>query len=168
MQHAILRSRTTQVPWLRNHWIRIEYACREADGSLKPVPPGTTRRELYCRQCKAVKCLFGKTARERAITMAELARQEAEEQEKQRQKYEQDKIRKRARGLNTSSRPLQQTCWNCCNLRIKLAGYVCRHEPEAEPEAEPATRGKMIHRYAHGCQNFGWRREVEIPPLESE
>ncbi len=39
------------------------YACEDPDtGSLRPVPPGTTRRELYCVRCEARRCgrcLFG-------------------------------------------------------------------------------------------------------------
>lgn len=165
MQHAILKTRTSRAHWFRVCWTRIDYACREANGSLKPVPPGTTRRKLYCRHCKAANCLFGgngKKSQSIGELLTEWARQEAEELEKRRQKYQQDLARKRARGLDTSSQPLKQTCWNCCELRVKLAGYVCRFEPEAKP----ASRGQLMHRYAEKCQSFGRRREVAIPPLD--
>ena len=58
MFHGILNRRTTQSRAFRVDWIRIDYACREANGSLKPVPPGATRKKLYCGQCQVGKCLF--------------------------------------------------------------------------------------------------------------
>ena len=42
--------------------VRDCYACRNANGSLKIVPPGKTRQELYCRYCqftwRGPGCLF--------------------------------------------------------------------------------------------------------------
>jgi hypothetical protein len=161
MQYAILRSKPSKVWWFRVLWNKIDYACREDNGSLKPVPPGTTRKQLYCGQCRATKCFFtGKKVQ----TAQERKRQEAEKRAKWLEKYARDKARKRARGLDTASRPLKQNCWNCCEIRIKLGGFVCRFEPEAEP----ASMGNMIHRKADGCQGFGWRREVAIPPLDGD
>jgi len=36
----------------------IVYACRDEWDSLRPVPPGATRREYYCPYCQAERCLF--------------------------------------------------------------------------------------------------------------
>lgn len=161
MQYAILRSKPSRAWWFRVLWKRIDYACREANGSLKPVPPGTTRKKLYCGQCRAQKCLLtGKTVEAAQARK----RREAEENAQKQRKYQQDKIRKRARGLGTGSRPLKQNCWNCNAIRIKLGGFVCRYEPEAEP----ASRGKLTHRKADECQGFDWRLIVEIPPLNGD
>lgn len=157
MQHAILRSKPLRVWWFRVQWKKIDYACREPNGSLKPVPVGTTRRELYCGQCKATKCLL-------TNQKVQSAKQEVEKRAKWQRKYAQDKARKRARGLDTASRPLKRNCWNCSQIRIKLGGFVCRYEPESEP----ANMSKMIHRKADECQGFAWRLVVEIPPLNGD
>ena len=149
LRHAICKQRTTKVNYFRVHWNPIEYACRDANGSLLPVPPGTTRRRLYCGQCRAEKCLFSG-----AVPAA---------REEHQRRIQAAAARKRARGLNTAGQPLKRTCWNCSQLRIKLGGYVCRFEPEASPLA----RGQLTRRYADGCQSFDWRRVMEIPTLEA-
>lgn len=149
LEHVIRNQRVTKPKYFRVHWAPIEYACRDTNGSLLPVPPGTTRRKLYCGQCQASRCLFsgavppGREERQRRIQAAA--------------------ARKRARGLNTAGKPLKRSCWNCVQLRIKLGGYVCG----SEPEAQPAARGALTRRYADGCQGFDWRRVMEIPVLGS-
>lgn len=167
MNHVILKSRTSRPNRFRTLWEPIEYACRiTATGSLRPVPPGTTRERLYCGQCKAAKCLFTGV---RPASAEERASREAEEQKKRHERYLRAKERylrakaeRRAKGLSTNCLPLRRTCWNCTELRAKLGGYVCRFEPEAEPEHMPV----MIHRHADGCEAFGLRRVLEIPPLD--
>jgi hypothetical protein len=161
MMHAILKPRISRASIFRVQWTLITYACREANGSLKPVPVGLTREQLYCGQCKAKKCLFtGKKPR----SLEERRRREAEERALAQEEYLKDKARKRGLGLNTGGQPLQQNCWNCCELRIKLGGYVCRHEPETTP----VSMRKMVNRYAENCQGFCWRLKVEIPPLNGD
>lgn len=161
MHHALYKTRVLRPHWFRVCWERIEYACREPNGSLKPVPTGTTREQLYCGQCRAKKCLFtGKKPQ----SLRARQQQEAEERAQARATYLQDKAHKRARGKTTGGKPLQQNCWNCCNLRIKLGGYVCRYEPEAEP----ISMHKSIHRYRENCPSFGFRLKLEIPPLDGD
>lgn len=149
LHHVIRNHRVTKSKRFRVHWNPIEYACRDATGSLLPVPPGTTRRKLYCGQCRAEKCLFSG-----AVPLG---------REAQPRWIQAGAARKRARGLNTAGQPLKRTCWNCIQLRIKLGGYVCGFEPEADP----VSRGKLLQQYADGCQSFEWRRVMEIPFLEA-
>lgn len=56
--HSIIRSRVPRPAYFRVDWNPIHYNCREDNGSLKPVPPGTTRRALYCGDCTAEHCLW--------------------------------------------------------------------------------------------------------------
>lgn len=158
MHHAILKSRHSKTSWFRLRWEQHEYACREPNGSLKPVPPGFTRLQLYCSHCKAEKCLFDNGQHSQPddappLPIFEDGRKIAQ-------------ARARAQGLAANGKPLIANCWNCQELRCKFGGYVCRFEPEANP----VTTSTMMHRKMAdmGCNQFGLRREMEIPPLDGD
>lgn len=153
MQHAFLRTKPSRVWWFRVLWNKIEYACREGNGSLKPVPPGTTREQLYCGQCTAAKCLFAAPGYDFPHKVKEDGRKTAP-------------ARARAKGLAGNGRPLKATCWNCQEIRCKLAGYVCRFESEAEPVTQRAMTARNVADI--GCNRFGLRRAMEIPPLDGD
>lgn len=163
MQNANLKISLSRVWWFRIQWDRIEYACRESNGSLKPVPVGTTRKKLYCGQCRASKCLFAPgnydyiidngqitTIQPQIITQSQAAIAQA-----------------RMKGLALNGRPLIPSCWNCQEIRCKLSGYVCRYEPEADPVGKD-TMIRVRKVSATGCNRFRLRREMVIPPLDGD
>lgn len=153
MHHAICKSRASQPHYFRVQWKPIQYACREDDGSLKPVPVGMTREMLYCHHCTTPKCLFRSngTAPDRSEGDG---RKTAPAQA-------------RARGLAGNGQPLTPNCWNCQHLRCKLSGYVCQYEPGAEPVGK-ATMIRSRKVADTGCKQFVLRREMEIPPLNGD
>jgi hypothetical protein len=150
--HVVLKSKRSNPAYFRGCWNRIEYACREPNASLKPVPSGFTREILYCGHCRAEKCLFTNDEHDHPSPRPD-GRKTAP-------------ARARARGLAGNGRPLIPNCWNCEELRCKLGGYVCRYEPEEKP-VSPSTM--MARKVAEmGCNRFGLRRVMEIPPLDGE
>lgn len=142
-------------------WVPVEYACREADGSLKPVPPGKTRAELYCPQCTALRCLFAP-----GYYYDDEEDTEPEEQEKDPIKVTAGRCKaqaNRAAGLSPTGEPLREVCWNCAALRMNGDGkYICLWHPD-----EPA-RGRWTmenSRPREPCDFFEVRLVMEIPPL---
>jgi len=132
-------------------WMPVEYACREADGSLRPVPLGRSRAEMYCPHCVAPRCLFapGYSCDEPEEPMPEDGKK--------------DPI-KVAAGLSPTGEPLRESCWNCAHLRMNGDGkYVCRYDPF------DAARGRWTmenSRPKKSCNLFEMRLVMEIPPLE--
>lgn len=136
----------------------IDYACRERDGSLKPGPV-----KEYCLECqfefRCRGCLFAPTWRE-GETDQDLA-------EMRRQAGRHKAAAARAEGLNSAGQPLTPSCWNCESLRQRDGGYVCKWEPEEKPFCRAtAARSRTVEKT--GCDLFGMRLEMEIPPLDGE
>jgi len=52
----------------RTHYTNLHYACQDdRTFHLKPVPPGKTRKELYCDDCPSLElCLFSKRRKARS------------------------------------------------------------------------------------------------------
>jgi hypothetical protein len=128
-------------------------------GSLKPVPPGQTRRSMgYCDQCQADVCLFsgnGQRPRPKPVRHHTKGRKSG---------YHQRAADARAQGLTMHGHPLTPSCWNCVHLRRNGKGYLCRFEPGACPYGKATM---MLNRRVAdtGCQRFEMRRVMDIPPL---
>lgn len=140
------------------------YGCVGQGGRLLVVLPGETRRSLgYCGACPfewgEAGCVFhpGDGRGNGHGKIMEMPREE----------LDREAARKRARGQSTGGQPLIESCWNCQELRVKLAGYVCRFEPEASPMPKGVV---SRHRKVAdtGCQAFVMRLVLEIPPLDGE
>lgn len=133
------------------------YGCMDATGSLKPVPPGSTRRSLgYCDQCRADVCLFpnnGQPAYRRKFPRG-----------KQHGRYW-CAVDLRAQGLAPNGKPLTPSCYNCAHLRRNGHGYLCQFKPEDGPYCEATM---MLNRKVAdtGCEVFEMRRVMEIPALD--
>ena len=138
--------------YFRTVFIPIVYACREANGSLKPVMSLGERRKKYCRHCTAPRCLFApidERSGEKNQAKVEAGRSKA--------------AARRAKGLNSSGKPLTESCWNCVSVREVLdEGYVCRWESGAKP-ASRWTMEKSRRVEKTGCERFEMRLVMEIP-----
>ena len=138
--------------YFRTIFIPIVYACREANGSLKPVMSLGERREKYCWHCTAPRCLFAPVDErpgEKNQAKVEAGRSKA--------------VARRAKGLNSSGEPLAESCWNCVSLREVVGeGYVCGWELDEKPFSRwTAEKTRRVEKT--GCTRFEIRLVMEIP-----
>jgi len=137
------------------------YGCMEyPGGSLKPVPPGETRKSLgYCAQCQADVCLFpGNGHRPRPEPVRHHTKASTGG-------YHQRAADARARGETMHGQPLTPSCYNCVHLRRNGKGFLCRYRPDDPPYGRATM---MLNRRVAdtGCEAFEMRRVMDIPPLD--
>lgn len=154
------------VSGFRVQWVRVEYACREANGSMRALGPGESRKERYCPDCTASQCLF---------TPSSFGGEEEQGKAKVKDEVKMGGNtgrRNRARGLNSRGEPLLESCWNCVHLRQVWGdswGYVCRWEPGEKPMSRWTMEQSPSRRVENReCERFWLRLVVEIPWAEWE
>lgn len=167
----------------RMDWVKkINYGCREPNGSLRYVPPGATRRDVgYCSVCEAEACLFphpytegGSVGRVDSRAVIETChpygkgRERTPEQKKEHCANVLSTFR--AKGLNSRGDPLARSCWNCRAIcQVDENEYTCLMFPEQDgtfTQGQAAGVGKV--RRAKDCDLFWLRREVGIGPFPLE
>lgn len=152
----------------RCSFVRIEYACREPDGSMKLVPLDSTRQLTYCPHCIAKRCLISDCVvtpwqRDKALGEA-LTRRRERDLVKERDAARVAELR--SRGLGSRGQALVESCWNCTSLRQLGGGYVCFWRPGdcARSQSTMSHRRRVA---ATGCQWFEMRLVMEVPLLEA-
>jgi hypothetical protein len=166
MSHRRLRSAT-----LATRLRIIAWPCRNPEtASLYPVPPGQSRRALFCGSCEAETCLFGGTPEERRAGAISSRWSMPDE--------ETLSLYVRVLTLYAQLLCLRRTCWHCAHLR-RLAGggrrrYVCTY-PGAEGSIARSLQPVMgrwearLRTALEACAEEGFRRRDGPPqPLSEE
>lgn len=137
-----------------------KFSCRDERGRLHPVPPMTTRTELYCTECPFFKdgrrlmgCLF-LPSWTTDFTLQSCGRTEA-----QRQWHAKRAAEMRLEHKNASGDPLGETCWNCRFIRRQVTQFVCGEEECPRPRSAASMQQHKA------CELFQWRTEMEILPF---
>ena len=158
---------------LATRMVLMPWPCRDPDtASLHPVPPGQSRRGLFCSQCTASVCLFGGTPSARRMRQAE--RRWAMPDEGTLELY--------LAGLRLYTGLLRagRTCWRCahlCALKGRQSQYVCLLASDmAEVDDSSSLEGPAVmsslqaqlRTSLEGCGDaFFEERRRRVPQLEA-
>lgn len=142
-----------------------DYPCRDtATGSLRPVPPGTTRAATFCARCRVERCILDRD-RTRYPTRPGRTENNAAW-----------RAQRRGAGLSSAGRPLARRCWNCVHLRrvrdegleLYMCGWRHRDSPREVILREARSRKTMLCRQPsepkHGCGGTAF--SLRLGPVE--
>jgi hypothetical protein len=167
MRASLAKPRVSRPGHYRVLYTPQGYGCMEyPSGSLKPVPPGSTRRSLgYCDGCQADHCLFPGNGRRPEPEPKPEPVPVNHHTKGTKTGYHQRAADARARGVTMHGQPLTPSCYNCAHLRRNGHGYLCRYRPDDPPYGRATM---MLNRRVAdtGCTAFVLRRVVDIPPLD--